>query len=190
MTPFSGGPKFGEHGNVTHKRRPAKTLLFRQPGDNMYLRWAALALVLALSAFAPERAAGQQPSSLPSRRKPGTLGQNVPNPANPGTTIPFTVGDDSCADSVRQHVVSLRIYNILSQLVAVPKLRTASPPGADSARALASRPVLNLRLTCGSYSAFWDGRYMAGNRAVPAGTSVYELVVDGHREVRKMMVAK
>ena len=150
----------------------------------MFHRWAALALVLALCALAPKSAAGQD---VPRGRKAGSLGQNVPNPASPWTTIPFTVGDDSCADSSRSHVVSLRIYNILSQLVAVPKLRTVS--AGDSAGAV-TRPVQNLRLTCGSYSASWDGMHMSSGRAVPAGTYVYELIVDGQREVKKMLVAK
>ena len=150
----------------------------------MFHRWAALALVLALCAFAPKHAAGQQ---SPRGRKAGSLGQNYPNPANPQTTIPFTVGDDSCAGGGRQHVVTLRIYNILSQLVAVPKLRMAS--GADSTAALL-RPVQGLRLTCGSYSAFWDGKHLDSGRDVPAGTYVYELVVDGQREVKKMLVTK
>ena len=154
----------------------------------MFHRWVALTLVLALGVFTPKQAEGQQ--AQPRGRGPGSLGQNVPNPATPATTIPFTVGDESCSDGGRQHVVSIRIYNILSQLVAVPKLRTASAPGTDSARALAARPVQNLRLACGSYSAFWDGKFMNTTRDVPVGTYVYELIVDGQREVRKMLVAK
>jgi hypothetical protein len=156
----------------------------------MFHRWAALALVLALCALAPKHAAGQR-SSLPRGRKAGTLGQNYPNPANPQTTIPFTVGDDSCAGGEGggpQHVVTIRIYNILSQLVAVPKLRTAAG-GPDSSSTIA-RPVQGLRLTCGAYSAFWDGRHMNTGRDVPAGTYVYELVIDGQREVKKMLVGK
>ena len=157
----------------------------------MFHRWAALALVLALCAFAPKHAAGQQ-SQSPRGRKAGSLGQNYPNPANPQTIIPFTVGDESCTETGGgggpKHVVTLRIYNILSQLVAVPKLR--SPSGGVDSSAMIARPVQGLRLTCGSYSALWDGKQMGTGREVPAGTYVYELIVDGQREVRKMLVAK
>ena len=157
----------------------------------MFHRWAALALVLALCAFAPKHAAGQQ-SQSPRGRKAGSLGQNYPNPANPQTIIPFTVGDESCTETGGgggpKHVVTLRIYNILSQLVAVPKLR--SPSGGVDSSAMIARSVQGLRLTCGSYSALWDGKQMGTGREVPAGTYVYELIVDGRREVRKMLVAK
>ena len=155
----------------------------------MFHGWAALALVLALCAFAPKHAAGQQ-SQSPRGRKAGSLGQNYPNPANPQTIIPFTVGAESCTGDGGgpKHVVTLRIYNILSQLVAVPKLR--SPSGGSDSSATIARPIQGLRLTCGSYSALWDGKHMSTGREVPAGTYVYELIVDGQREVRKMLVGK
>ena len=153
----------------------------------MVHRWAALALVLALCAFTPKHAAGQQ---QPRGRKAGSLGQNYPNPANPETAIPFTVGDDSCAAGGPEHVVSIRIYNILSQLVGVPKLRMTTPRAGSDSTASVSKPVQNLKLACGSYTAFWDGKSTSSGREVPAGTYVYELIVDGQREVRKMLVAK
>ena len=155
----------------------------------MFHRWAALALVLALCAFAPKHAAGQQPQQ-PRGRKLGELGQNYPNPSNPATTIPFTVGGDACPDSGRVYVVTLRIYNILSQLVAVPKLRTVPASGSDSSSTSTGPAVQNLRLSCGTYSAFWDGRFGNSTRVVAPGTYVYELSVDGQREVKKMLVVK
>lgn len=154
----------------------------------MLNRWAALALVLALCAFTPKYAAGQQTSSQSRGRKSGGLGQNYPNPFNPETTIPFAIGDESCSDGGKPHVVSLRIFNILAQQVAVPVLQGGS--STSSADASVGRPVLNLSLSCGQYTAYWDGKIMNTNTEVPSGLYVYELVIDGDRLVRKMFVAK
>lgn len=154
----------------------------------MLNRWAALALALALCAFTPKYAAGQQSSSPPRGRKAGGLGQNYPNPFNPETTIPFSVGDDACSDGGKPHVVTLRIYNILAQLVAVPVLQGgSSTSGADAAT---GRPVDHLTLSCGQYTAYWDGKIMNTNTEVPSGVYVYELVIDGDRLMKKMFVAK
>jgi hypothetical protein len=141
----------------------------------MHYRWAALALVLALGAAAPSPAAGQRPT--PSReRRLGTLGQNFPNPFKPDTWIPFSV--DDCHGRGGQRVVSLRVYNVLAQLVATPVLHGAGVP------------VAGVRLSCGSYLAYWDGRMLRGRRQATSGVYVYELVIDGQRSSRKMFVAK
>ena len=154
----------------------------------MWNRWAALALALALCAFTPKNAAGQSSSNPPRGRKAGGLGQNYPNPFNPETTIPFAIGDESCADGGKPHVVSLRIYNILAQQVAVPVLQGgSSSSGADAA---AGRPLLNLSLSCGQYTAYWDGKIGNTNREVPSGVYVYQLEIDGTVFVKKMFVAK
>lgn len=141
----------------------------------MYFRWAALALVLALCAVTPKSAAGQQ-DNRPRGRKLGTLGQNYPNPFKPDTFIPFTVEDCSTPNGQRQ--VTLRIYNVLAQLVSVPQLFGAS------------RPLLNVRLSCGQYQAYWDGRVGRGHQRATPGVYVYELVIDGQRTSRKMFVAR
>ena len=110
----------------------------------MIHRSAALALVLALGAITPEPAVGQSSSPPPRARKLATLGQNFPNPFRPETYIPFTI--DDCEAPGRQRVVSLRVYNVLAQLVAVEparyylsatltalldRLRAGMPSGAD-----------------------------------------------------------
>jgi hypothetical protein len=141
----------------------------------MHFRWAALALVLALCAITPKSAAGQQ-DSQPRGRKLGTLGQNYPNPFKPDTYIPFSI--DDCNGPNGQRQVTLRIYNVLAQLVSVPILHGAS------------RPLLNLRLSCGDYLGYWNGRVgRRGDRAA-SGVYVYELVIDGQRKSRKMFVAR
>lgn len=165
----------------------------------MHHRWAALALVLALCAIAPEHAAGQLPVQ-PRGRKLGALGPNFPNPFNPETTIPFRVGTPDCPAGSERHVVSLRIYNVLTQLVAVPTLQAvisdsaraaATTPPAAPVAAPATPPVTNLTLVCGEYLARWNGRHLHGNREAAAGVYVVQLIVDGHAlPVRKMMMAK
>jgi hypothetical protein len=89
-------------------------------------RWAALLFVLALGALVPTTGAAQDSSAKkpPPERSPGfELGQNYPNPFNPATTIPFTLGDPpACSDAGRNYHVTLRIYNVLAQLVAIPVL--------------------------------------------------------------------
>ena len=139
----------------------------------MQHRWAALALVLALRAMLPASAAGQT-DSQPRGRKLGTLGQNYPNPFKPDTFLPFTIND--CDGSGGQHVVTLRIYNVLAQLVSIPKLQGAT------------RPLMNLKLGCGEYLGYWDGKVRGGHPAA-SGVYLYELVVDGQRTSRKMFVS-
>ncbi len=153
----------------------------------MLNRWAALALALALCAFTPKYAAGQS-SQPPRGRKLGALEQNYPNPFNPETFIKFTIGDSTCSDGGKPHTVSLRIYNILAQLVAVPILQGGS--STSGAGASTGRPIQGLSLTCGQYTAYWDGKIMNTDREVPSGVYVYELVIDGQRFMRKMFSAK
>ncbi|MDQ6887002.1 MAG: T9SS type A sorting domain-containing protein [Gemmatimonadota bacterium] len=147
-------------------------------------RWAALVFVLALLALVPTTGTAQDSTPARSReRTPGLgLGQNYPNPFNPTTTIPFTIGDQPCTDSGRRYRVSLRIYNVLAQLVAVPILQ-----GGDEA---AGQPVENLQLGCGAKSAFWNGNYLNGSREVASGIYLYRLEVDGRAVVKKMIVIK
>jgi hypothetical protein len=119
---------------------------------------------------------GQASRTPPRARKLATLGQNYPNPFRPETFIPFTV--DDCNGPGGQRVVSLRVYNVLAQLVATPVLH-----GAD-------RPIAKLKLSCGEYTAYWDGRMSKSRRLAATGVYVYELVVDGERTSRKMFMAK
>jgi hypothetical protein len=145
-------------------------------------RWAALVMVLALSALMPRVAAAQASSQPPGRvdRKSGfELGQNYPNPFNPETRIPFAVGDPpTCSEPSRQYRVSLRIYNLLAQLVAVPVLQGGG------------EKLENLLLSCSQYTAYWDGKYQGTDREVASGIYLYRLEVNGKQIVKKMIVMK
>ena len=144
----------------------------------MFLRWAALALVLALGCLTPESASGQsvQPDQQSRGRKSGILGQNYPNPFNPETNIPFSLACDEGGGG--EFVVSLRIYNVLAQLVAIPVLQ-------ERDEALDS-----IKLPCGDYVAYWDGKVLGTGRAAAPGIYIYELLVDGERSAKKMYIAK
>ncbi len=110
------------------------------------------------------------------------LKQNYPNPFNPATTIPFTLSGDLFANGHRPKV-SLKIYNALAQLVAVPILQGTG------------ERLENLELTCTSlsacaYSAYWDGTIARTGDPAASGVYIYQLVVDGQRFTRKMIVMK
>lgn len=152
--------------------------------------WAALALVLGLTALTPRQVVAQQ-SGTPQQPAPprakaaGGLGQNYPNPFNPETRIPFTVGDyPTCAEPSRPHKVTLRIYNLLAQLVAVPVLQGGAGNVAGGAA------IENLALTCSQYTAYWDGKDRRSGREVASGIYLYRLEIDGKAIVKKMIVAK
>ena len=148
----------------------------------MFHRWSAWALVLVLAALSPGSAQGQAPDSAPPMppaprgHRFGTLGQNYPNPFRPETYIPFTI--DDCNGVGGHRVVSLRVYNVLAQLVATPVLHGSG------------KPIAGMRLSCGDYLGFWDGRVGKSRRVAAAGVYVYELVVSGERTSKKMFVAK
>ena len=144
-------------------------------------RWAALGLVLALSAFVASSAPAQTAGQAGQSRGPGALGQNEPNPFNPETTIPFAVGmagdPPACADTGKLYRVSIRIYNVLMQLVSIPILQGGG-----------GRPVANLQLSCGQYKAFWDGRVVGTSREAASGVYVYTLEIDGRNAGTKRMI--
>jgi len=110
------------------------------------------------------------------------LGQNFPNPFNPETTIPFTLGEDVFVDG-RPAVVSIRIFNILTQLVAHP-VALGHPSGEGVL-------VDQLEYTQpGRYEAFWDGTDQMG-RQVASGIYLMQLSVNGLKPLTlKMYVMK
>lgn len=106
------------------------------------------------------------------------LKENFPNPFFPSTTIPFDLFPEACSGN-HQPTVSLKVYNVLVQVIAVPTLTGDAPARVD-----------NLKLRCGEYRAFWDGKLLDGRRDVTPGVYYYQLVVDGQRYTRKMIVQR
>lgn len=147
--------------------------------------WGALGLVLVLSVFMPRVAEAQTSQDGKVRRNGATLGQNFPNPFNPETRIPFTVGDPpTCSNPGKQSVVSLKIFNVLSDVVATPVLQGGTNGVAGG------QPLEKIALSCGDYVAYWDGKVQATGREAASGVYLYRLEVDGVPLVKKMIVVK
>lgn len=132
--------------------------------------WPGWLLVLLLG-VAPPAAAQYRAPPLKVELK-----ESYPSPNAPGTAIPFTINPEVCAGG-HQPVVSLKIFNVLVQVVAIPVLR-------DSA----GERIETVRLRCGEHIAYWDGRYLDGRREAASGVYYYQLMVDGQRFTRKMLV--
>jgi hypothetical protein len=109
------------------------------------------------------------------------LQQNYPNPFNPETRIPFVL-EESLFEDGRTAIVSIRIFNVLQQLVASPTaLNHPRGPAAE---------VIDLEYTHpGRFEAYWDGRSRSGD-PVASGVYFLQLQVNGRTQIRKMFVTK
>jgi len=92
------------------------------------------------------------------------LQQNYPNPFNPATTIRFLVPHNVGAQSA----VTLRIYNVMGQLV---------------------RTLANGSFAAGSYLAVWNGDNEAGVK-VSSGLYFYELQAGNFTAIKRMVLAQ
>jgi hypothetical protein len=89
------------------------------------------------------------------------LGQNIPNPFNPQTVIPFKLG--------MREVVSLRVYDPQGRLVRVI--------------------LAGDLLAQGHHEIAWDGRDDSGRR-VSSGTYFYRLEAGQYSETKRMVLVK
>jgi hypothetical protein len=108
--------------------------------------------------------------------EPATLKENTPNPFFPATLIPFTINPSECTNG-RQPLVSLRVYNVLVQVVAIPVLQSSHGEVLD-----------NIHIPCGDHVALWDGRTLDGGTEPTPGIYYSQLTVNGVRYTRKMIV--
>ncbi len=113
------------------------------------------------------------------------LEQNFPNPFSNETRIPFILGEDLFEDG-RTVVVTVRIFNVLRQIVAIPT--AIDHPMYDG------RPVSELRYDApGRHLLHWDGRD-TGGREVSSGIYFCQIIVTNGaraaRDVRKMIVTR
>lgn len=140
-----------------------------------------LILFLLAGSLSPPLAS-QQPTAearLTQSEQGFSLEQNYPNPVNPETWIPFHL-EDTLFENSDSVVVSLRIFNVLKQVVAIPLV--VDPNGVARER-LIDRTYRN----AGRKVAYWDGRDTAG-RPVLTGVYYCQLVVGDRPQTRKLIV--
>jgi hypothetical protein len=129
-------------------------------------------LALALTLGAATAVGAQTP---PGARV--ELGEAIKDSLSGSMTIPFSILPEVCS---RGHVpsVSLKIFNVLVQVVAIPALEGEAPGS-----------LAGTRLKCGAYRVHWDGRQLDG-RPLTTGVYYYQLNVDGERFTRKLIVQR
>ena len=135
--------------------------------------WLAVPLLLGVG---PPAAAQQ--NRPPPAPPVAVLGENTPNPFFPATLIPFSIRPEECTDG-QQPVVSLKVYNVLVQVVAIPVLQSGK-----------GEVLQDIHIPCGNHVALWDGRSLDGRFEPPPGVYYCQLTVDGVRFTRKMIVRK
>ena len=141
---------------------------------------------LAVLALTPVAVMAQDPGSDASPRSNDAgfeLLQNYPNPFNLSTRIPFTLSPELFEASNDGTVqVTMRIFNVLQQLVAYPTALGHPDGNGVSLDGLTY-------YTPGSNEAFWDGRDIDG-RQVASGMYYLQMVVGSHRQIIKMVVSR
>lgn len=105
----------------------------------------------------PTSVTGNEPLPIPDRLQ---LGQNFPNPFNPGTTIDFSLP--------RAGYAEVKIYNLLGEVVAIP---------------------LKQYLPAGNHRITWDGLTLDGCPAA-SGIYFYRLTAGLYSDTRKMILLK
>lgn len=148
-----------------------------------FLRVGLLALLVGTGVSFPPAAWPQESRGPPFEQptRPFRLDEHYPNPVTTETWIPFTL-EESFFEGADTGVVTVRIINLLRQLIAIP-VATDHPAG----RAL---PLLNLPYTSpGQKLAYWDGKDTAGRRA-PSGVYYCELLINGESTYRKIVVVR
>lgn len=134
-------------------------------------RSVLLILLLLAGSLSPPVLLAQESDtgSVPEQSQGFYLEQNYPNPVNPETWIPFHL-EESLFQNGDSVVVTIRIFNILRQVVAIPQA-VDHPNGRAR--------VLDLAFTePGRKVVYWDGKDTAGRR-VPTAVYYVQLVVDG-----------
>lgn len=134
-----------------------------------------LVVPLLVGVGPPAAAQENRPPPLPPV---ANLGENTPNPFFPATLIPFSIRPEECTDG-QQPLVSLKVYNVLVQVVAIPVLQSGK-----------GEVLQNIRIPCGNHVALWDGRTLDGRTEPAPGVYYCQLTVDGVRFTRKMIVRK
>jgi hypothetical protein len=145
-------------------------------------RSVLIILILLAGSLSPPSAEAQGspvPRQTTEEVRGFVLEQNYPPTVNPETWIPFSL-EPRLFDGGRQVTATIRIYNILSQVVAIPE--AVDHPDGRGLR------VIELAYEePGRKLAYWDGRDSAG-RPVPSGVYYLQMVVGEETQTRKLIV--
>ena len=134
-------------------------------------RFVRRGLGLLLGGVLAGPAAAQRSPTTPAV----TLQAPRANPVFPEALVPFTIAPALCRQG-HVPVVSLRIYNSLSQPVAALRLRDRATVILDS-----------IPLKCGDYVALWNGTVSKGTRAASPGLYLFQLSADGESKAQKLI---
>ena len=139
-----------------------------------------LILVLLAGSLSPPLSAQAPRSRATGQSELGfSLEKVSPSPVASETYIPFTL-EPILFEQSDSAVVSLRIYNILNQVVALPaRSDTRAGRTQELVRVAYYEP--------GRIVAYWDGRDIRGQR-LPAGVYYLRLEVNGQVIIDKVVV--
>ncbi|MFI5311229.1 MAG: T9SS type A sorting domain-containing protein [Gemmatimonadales bacterium] len=146
----------------------------------MRFRWLALPVVVLALGLMPREGKAQGTA----RKHVIEVQQNYPNPFNPETHQVFGFDLASCAPGGPLSRVSVTIYNLLMQRVAVPVLQG----GAGSVAG--GQPLQNVSLPCGQYTWYWNGNYQGTSKEAASGVYIVIVDVDGQKTTKRIMNAK
>ena len=147
----------------------------------MNARSVLLTMLLVAGAISPPPASAQAPAERPrfETNRGFYFDRGLGGPVRPEMSIPFYL-EDKLFENNGRVVVSLRIYNILKQAIAIPVLRdevTGQQAG-----------VLNLPiLQPGRKIAYWNGKDLSG-MTVPTGVYFFELQVGDQTATHRLVV--
>ncbi len=147
------------------------------------MKFALIILIAGVSLSWPGGALAQASGDTPQAAELDdfSLEPVFPNPFAGETRIFYRLGDGLFEGELEVRV-TLRVFNILHQLVAVPvALDENGLPGERIEEMAFRRP--------GPYQAHWDGRDLEG-RTVTAGPYFVELSVGDRSQVRKIMLVR
>ena len=147
----------------------------------MNARSVLLTMLLVAGAISPPPASAQAPAERPrlETNRGFYFDRDLGGPVRPEMSIPFYL-EDKLFENNGRVVVSLRIFNILKQAIAIPVLRD-EVTGQQA-------EVLNLPvLQPGRKIAYWDGKDLSG---VTVATGVYylELQVGDQTALHKQVI--
>jgi hypothetical protein len=147
-------------------------------------RPAVLFVLLLCSGLTSPEVSAQQTDNTATQQgevRGVQLEPNYPNPFARETRIPFILGADLFEDG-RPVVVTVRIYNLLHQPIAIPT-------ALDHPTSV-GQPVQELRYEApGRYEAYWDGTDQSGRR-VSSGVYFCEIVANRARAVSRIAVTR